>query len=278
VKPRIIAFVDHEIGWRLLEKIISTQEDNGFVLVSAITTQENGQLWWPGVSDLCASAGVPLLRYPEQLPEILDYKGVDWYFLLSWKYIIPQQLINHPLCGAINLHYSLLPEYRGVYPVNWAIIEGKRVTGVTYHLVNNKIDDGQILFQHEAPIKLSDTARTLQLRLDDLAFVMFDDVLKWAIEKRGGNSNKFDHENINEGSYKSRSSFVQSNEIDLNREYRAIDLLNLLKGKTFRPETRTLYFVDQESGRRIYVSIILTEEDLHCKCPHQYHPKDGIKK
>lgn len=260
MKPRIIAFVDHEIGWRLLEKITSTQGENEILLVSVVTTQENGKLWWRGVSDLCARAGVRLLRYPEQRQDILDCKEIDWYLLLSWKYIIPPQIISHPLRGVINLHYSLLPEYRGVYPVNWAIIEGKRVTGVTYHLVNEKIDGGQIIFQAEEPIRSSDTARSLQLRLDDRAFEMFDDVLKWVIDEGRGNISKINHDAIKLGSYKSRASYVQTNQIDLTRRYRAIDFLNLLRGKTFLPETKSLYFLDKESGKRIYVSINLTEE------------------
>ena len=78
MKSRVIAFVDHEIGWRLLEKIISIQGESEFVLVAVVTTQENGQLWWPGVSDLCAKGGVPLFRYSEPLPEILDYVDIYW--------------------------------------------------------------------------------------------------------------------------------------------------------------------------------------------------------
>lgn len=260
MKSRIIAFVDHEIGWRLLEKIISTQGESEFALVAVVTTQENGQLWWPGVSELCAKGGIPLIRYSEPFSEILDYVDIDWYFLLSWKYIIPAFLLNRPVCGAINLHYSILPEYRGVYPVNWAIIDGKKTTGVTYHLVNEKIDRGIVIFQKEAPIKLSDTARSLQLRLDDLAFELFDEVINWAIYI-GRTEGVFGIESGSCGSYKSRSDFVETDEIDLNREYRAIDFFNLHRGKTFRPETKALYVIDPDSGKRIYVSVSLTEEE-----------------
>lgn len=259
MKNRIIAFVDHEIGCRLLEKILSIQGESEFLLVAVVTTQENGQLWWPGVSELCEKGGVPLIRYSEPFSKILDYIDIDWYFLLSWKFILPSVLLNRPVCGAINLHYSLLPEYRGVYPVNWAIIEGKKSTGVTYHLVNNKIDGGRIIFQQEAPIKLSDTARSLQLRLDDLAVELFDEVIKWAINNVTKDS--FNLENDSCGSYKSRQDFVETNEIDLNREYRAIDFFNLLRGKTFRDETKALYVIAPDSGKRIYVSISLTEKE-----------------
>ncbi|TRU34418.1 MAG: hypothetical protein EWV78_13450 [Microcystis aeruginosa Ma_MB_F_20061100_S20D] len=260
MKSRIIAFVDHEIGRRILEKIISIQGESDFFLVAVVTTQENGQMWWPGVQSLCEREGIPFFRYSEPFRESLNYVDIDWYFLISWKYIVPPILFSHPANGAINLHYSLLPEYRGVYPVNWAIIEGKNTTGVTYHLVNSKIDGGQIVFQKEVPINLSDTARSLQLRLDDFAFELFDEVIQWAIHV-SSTKDMLKLEKSICGSYKSRLDFVETDELDLNREYRAIDLFNLLRGKTFRPETKGLYVVDPETGKRIYVSINLAVDE-----------------
>lgn len=257
MKRRIIAFIDHEIGFRLLEKLISSQESAGIELVAAVTTDVNGQLWWPGVAGICRESQIPLHRYCEPFNAAFEYDDVDWYFLLSWKYVIPSALINRPKCGAINLHYSLLPDYRGVYPVNWAIIEGKDKTGVTYHLVNEEIDAGQVLYQKEEPILLNDTARTLQLRLDDLAYELFDEVLDWIVCENGQRT-ELASRNITKGTYKSRTDFIDSNELDLNRVYRAIDLLNLLRGKTFLPDSKNLYAVDPATGERVYVNIILS--------------------
>lgn len=253
---RVIVFVDHEIGYRLLEKIILTQTISGLELVAVVTTQDNGMMWWPDVSGLCQKNKIPLHRYHEQFNDTLEYVNIDWYFLISWKYIVPPLLINHPKLGAINLHYSLLPEYRGVYPVNWAIVEGKKNTGVTYHLVNEKIDDGQIVCQKEIYISLSDTARSLQLRLDDLAYELFDEMIAWT--KHGSlHPDIFSKQSKNKSSYKSRSDFIESNELDLNREYRAIDLINLLRGKTFFPDSKNLYVIDSATGKRIYINICL---------------------
>ena len=253
---RVIAFVDHEIGYRLLEKIISAQTISGLELVAVVTTQDNGMMWWPDVSGLCQKNKIPLHRYHEPFNDTLDYVNIDWYFMISWKYIIPPVLINHPKLGAINLHYSLLPEYRGVYPVNWAIIEGKKNTGVTYHLVNEKIDDGQIVCQKEISISLGDTARSLQLRLDDLAYKLFDEMVDWS--RHGGlQPDIFSKQTKTQASYKSRSDFIESNELDLNREYRAIDLINLLRGKTFMPDSKNLYVIDSATGKRIYINVCL---------------------
>ena len=106
---RIIAFVDHEIGYRLLEKIAFNQKTFACELVAVVTTQDNGNKWWPGVEGLCQKVGIPLHRYSDPFIALNNYDNIDWYFLLSWKHIIPKTLIERPKHGAINLHYSLLP-------------------------------------------------------------------------------------------------------------------------------------------------------------------------
>lgn len=65
---------------------------------------------------------------------------------------IPRKIIDIPLIGAINIHPSLLPLYRGPTPTNWAIINGERESGVTFHFIDEELDMGDILFQKRIPI------------------------------------------------------------------------------------------------------------------------------
>jgi methionyl-tRNA formyltransferase len=65
---------------------------------------------------------------------------------------IPDQIINCAAIGSFNLHASLLPQYRGAAPINWAIINGEKVSGITTFLLNNKIDEGNILLQQKIEI------------------------------------------------------------------------------------------------------------------------------
>ena len=253
---RVILFVDHEIGYRLLEKIANSHGLHRFEIAAVVTTQENGDMWWPGVSTLCQKHNIPLHRYCESFSDSLQYTNIDWYLLLSWKHIIKSPLLTHPNSGIINLHYSLLPDYRGVYPVNWAIINGEKKTGVTYHLVNANIDDGRIICQRETPIALMDTARSLQLRLDEVAFGLFDELSQW-IFHYNPHSNKFLEKAQSNTCYKSRIDFISSNKINLDLEYKAIDLINLLRGKSFIPSSKNLYMIDPTTGKRIYIQIKL---------------------
>jgi methionyl-tRNA formyltransferase len=254
----VVVFADHEIGFRLLGKILSPAYRGKIVVRAVVTTEQNGQKWWPGLEELVQENGLPLLRYPGQADQLAGFGGVDYYFLLSWKYVLPPNMLAFPARGAINLHYSLLPKYRGVYPVNWAIILGETETGVTFHWVTAGIDSGPAMCQAKIRINLSDTARTLQLRLDDLSFALFDELVEMLP--------RVDAQPKNPalppigGDYFSAKKFVATNCLDLDRKYSGRELINLLRGKTFYPAARNLYIVDESTGARIYLSLVLERE------------------
>ncbi|MDP4281944.1 MAG: methionyl-tRNA formyltransferase [Bacteroidota bacterium] len=79
--------------------------------------------------------------------------------------MLPPEVWKMPSLGTFNLHASLLPQYRGAAPINWALINGESETGVTTFLLDQKIDTGKILFQKKIAIKPDETAGELLLRL-----------------------------------------------------------------------------------------------------------------
>jgi methionyl-tRNA formyltransferase len=259
MRQRIVPFVDHEIGYRLLQKLIACATAQRIDIPAVVTSLENGESWWPGVQNCCLQAGIPLIRYaaPFSAPDLLHH--ADWFLLLSWKHIIPAELINIPERGVMNLHYSLLPDLRGVYPVNWAIMQGRRRTGITFHFVDERIDEGEVFMQVEVPVRLSDTARTLQARLDEVAFAHFDDLLERLLRHEGAVAVRLSAPPTS-AEYYSRGRFESSCAIDLDKHYRGIDLINLLRGLTFFEESNNAYIIDNETGKKVYLSLRLREE------------------
>ncbi|HEY0739875.1 MAG TPA: methionyl-tRNA formyltransferase, partial [Chryseosolibacter sp.] len=79
--------------------------------------------------------------------------------------MLPEVVWAMPVIGTFNLHASLLPQYRGAAPINWAIINGEKETGVTTFFLQHDIDTGSIIFQEAEPIHSADTAGTLYERL-----------------------------------------------------------------------------------------------------------------
>jgi methionyl-tRNA formyltransferase len=89
----------------------------------------------------------------------------DLFFSFYYRRLLGRPLLDIPRLGAINLHGSLLPKYRGRAPVNWALVHGETLTGVTLHYMDERADHGDIIAQQPVPIVLEDTALTLSSKL-----------------------------------------------------------------------------------------------------------------
>lgn len=93
--------------------------------------------------------------------EILKGFGADIFVVVAYGRLIPASVFNIPRYGTINLHPSLLPEYRGAAPVEWALINGETVTGVTVQMINEELDAGDIVLSREIAIGDNMTAEEL---------------------------------------------------------------------------------------------------------------------
>jgi len=89
----------------------------------------------------------------------------DLCVVVAYGQILPESVLKIPKYGAVNVHASLLPKYRGAAPIAWAILKGEKVTGVTTMVMDEGMDTGDILLQAEVPISAQDTCQTLQDRL-----------------------------------------------------------------------------------------------------------------
>jgi methionyl-tRNA formyltransferase len=105
------------------------------------------------------------LKDPQFLQALTDLKA-DFQVVVAFR-MLPEVVWNMPPKGTINLHSSLLPQYRGAAPINWAIINGEKETGVTTFFLQHEIDTGNIIFQEKEPIYPTDNAGTLYARLMD---------------------------------------------------------------------------------------------------------------
>ena len=122
----------------------------------------------PAVKTAAAELGLPCLQ-PESvaepgLPEILSACGCDLFVVVAFS-ILPDELLAVPPMGAVNLHPSLLPAYRGAAPIPWTLFNGERETGVTTILLNSRVDAGDILLQQKVAVGSDETAGELERRL-----------------------------------------------------------------------------------------------------------------
>lgn len=103
------------------------------------------------------------LKAPEFLEELRSYNA-NLQVVVAFR-MLPETIWSMPSLGTFNLHASLLPQYRGAAPINWAIINGETETGVTTFFLQHDIDTGNIIFQEKEPILDADDAGTLYERL-----------------------------------------------------------------------------------------------------------------
>ncbi|MCE7069698.1 methionyl-tRNA formyltransferase [Dyadobacter sp. CY327] len=112
--------------------------------------------------------GIPVLqpeklKNPEFLEELRSYKA-DLQVVVAFR-MLPEVVWSMPPKGTFNLHSSLLPQYRGAAPINWAVINGETETGVTTFFIEKDIDTGKVIFQDKEPIHREDDAGSLYERL-----------------------------------------------------------------------------------------------------------------
>lgn len=102
---------------------------------------------------------------PSQYADLLARIKPDIAFAIGWRYLINQAAYAIPSKGTLIIHDSLLPKYRGFAPMNWAIINGEKETGVTLFYIAEGVDCGPIVDQLSTPIYLTDTAQTVDERI-----------------------------------------------------------------------------------------------------------------
>lgn len=136
------------------------------------------------VKKYAVEQGIPVLQ-PEKLkdPAFIDQLSAlkaDLQIVVAFR-MLPEIVWNMPRLGTFNLHGSLLPQYRGAAPINWAIINGDKETGVTTFFLKHEIDTGDIIYKESIPILPTDNAGTVHDKLmelgADLTVRTLDDII-----------------------------------------------------------------------------------------------------
>ncbi|MDL2322877.1 methionyl-tRNA formyltransferase [Bacteroidales bacterium OttesenSCG-928-A17] len=187
--PRIIFMGTPEFAVASLKSLVEKQ----YNVVAVITMPDKPKgkhhsiLQASPVKEYALSQNIPVLQ-PENLkaPDFIDELrslNADLQIVVAFR-MLPEIVWNMPPLGTFNLHASLLPQYRGAAPINWAIINGEKKTGVTTFFLDKEIDTGKIIDRIEVPITDTDNAGTLHDELMDAGAGLVVHTVKEIIEKR----------------------------------------------------------------------------------------------
>ena len=221
-----------------LEKLNSTERVviTG-VLTSPDSRQGRGRKLRPcAVKSHAQSNGLKVLQYEklnEQALAEIEELMPDVIVVVAYGFILPPQLLKIPVDGCINVHFSLLPRWRGAAPVARAIEAGDAITGITLMMIDEGLDTGPVLARHAVKIEQADTTESLEQRLAQLGAKHITD----ALPKFSSESLVPERQNENEANYAKK---VKTWESEINWEsLAAVDIDRKIRAFNPKPVMRT---------------------------------------
>lgn len=180
--PTIVFMGTPEFATTILKKIV----ENGFPVAACVTAPDKPagrgrKVQESHVKQYALSQGLNILQptnlKEETFVEELAKLNADLFIVVAFR-MLPEVVWKTPRLGTINLHGSLLPDYRGAAPINWTVINGDQETGVTTFYINENIDTGDILLQRKMEISKNETAGSVHDRMMHLGADAVIDTIK----------------------------------------------------------------------------------------------------
>lgn len=177
--PSAVVFAYHDVGVRCLAVLLARGVTVPLVVTHRDDSAEN--IWFGNVAGLAALHQIPVIT-PDDANDAATVERVracrpDFIFSFYYRNLLKAQLLTIPVRGAYNMHGSLLPNYRGRAPVNWAVLHGERETGASLHRMVEKPDAGDLVAQQRVPILPNDTAHEVMHKVTYAAEACLYDTL-----------------------------------------------------------------------------------------------------
>lgn len=243
-KLKVIFFGTPEFARACLEKIHHSDHEIAAVVTVPDKTSGRGQKLSQSAVKLYAEQNnLPVfqpdkLRNRQFLEDMRKLKA-DVFVVVAFR-MMPKILFEIPELGTFNLHASLLPDYRGAAPINYAIINGERKTGVTTFFINEKIDEGHILLQAETEIGPDENAGQLHDRLQDLGANLIIETLNGLAE---GNLNEKPQK---ESDYRKDAFKIFKEDTQINWKQPAKKVFDFIRGMSPYPAAFTKLQIGNE--------------------------------
>ena len=233
---------------------------NGFSVLAVVTAPDKPagrgmQLQASAVKQYALQHQLQILQ-PEKLKDpqfiaTLQELAADVHIVVAFR-MLPELVWNMPPQGTINVHGSLLPQYRGAAPINWAIMNGETETGVTTFRLKHQIDTGNILLQSKTPIFKEDNFSTVYQRLMLMGAELLVNTLR---QIEAGTILEVSQDHIEESTIKHAPKLFKENlQIDFNKP--AAELVNFIRGLAPFP---TAYTFLEQKQLKVFLAHVVNE-------------------
>jgi methionyl-tRNA formyltransferase len=264
-----------EFAAHILKALLeSDNEVVGVVTVADKPAGRGQQIQQSAVKKVATAFNIPILQ-PEKLKDeaflsALQSWGADLFVVVAFR-MLPQAVWAMPTLGTINLHASLLPKYRGAAPINWAIINGEKETGVTTFFINERIDTGEILLQEKIDIHPSMTAGELHDSLMELGAQLTVRTVNLLANHELSATPQDEH--LARQLPHAPKIFKQDCLIDWNSD--AQKIVHLIRGLSPYPGAIT-YFIHKAKNQRVQFKLFAAFVSEQKEMKHITHSKDAI--
>ncbi len=233
---------------------------NGFSVLAVVTAPDKPagrgmQLQASAVKQYALQHQLQILQ-PEKLKDpqfiaTLQELAADVHIVVAFR-MLPELVWNMPPQGTINVHGSILPQYRGAAPINWAIMNGETETGVTTFRLKHQIDTGNILLQSKTPIFKEDNFSTVYQRLMLMGAELLVNTLR---QLEAGFLQEVPQDHVEESTIKHAPKLFKENlQIDFNKP--AAELVNFIRGLAPFPMAYT--FLEQKQ-LKVFLAHVVNE-------------------
>ncbi len=263
-KTRIVYMGTPEFAVAPLDELIK----NGYNIVGVVTVADKAsgrglKINESAVKKYAVEHNIPVLqplslKDPEFLEALKAWKA-DLFVVVAFR-MLPKVVWSMPKLGTFNLHAALLPQYRGAAPINWAVINGDKSTGVTTFMIDDGMDTGNIMYRYDCKIGPDENVGDVHDRLMDMGAKLVVNTVEAIIEK--------------DVELRHQSNFVQGSEVlrpapkitrelcHIDWEDKTKDIYNLIRGLSPYPAAFTELVKDEKTLQmKIYQSAMLTGDD-----------------
>lgn len=191
----------------------------------------------------------PINLKKENFEELLTEKNPDIIIVVAYGKLLPEYVINYPEYGCVNVHASLLPEYRGAAPIQRAVIDGKKVTGVTTMLMDKGLDTGDMLLKSEITITEDDNFETVHDKLSSVGAKLIVETIQALVQKSVVPQKQDDDKST-------YAQMITKETMLIDWTKPSADVHNLIRGLYPVPKAYTMY-----NGKRMKIC----ESEFSCK-------------
>ena len=244
---KIIFMGTADFGGMVLKTLTDYKENKIIVITQPDRPQGRGRkILPPPIKKIAVDKGLEVFQ-PENINDEESIRRINGFIpdiilVVAYGQILSSDILNIPKIGCINIHGSLLPKYRGAAPVNWAIINGEKETGITFMFMKEKIDAGEIIFQEKLNILPDKTYSELYSRLSALSAKSLPELLE---KIKSGKIEKISQDN----KLATFTRKINKEDGKINWSSKGEEVYNLIRGTTYFPGAFTYY-----QGRKLKIT------------------------